>query len=474
MLDKDNVNYFIAANIFLFGALMTACAFHAEKILTRSIRLAFERSHLAASLEVANKRAQEAVAALSEARDLAEAANAAKSQFLANMSHEIRTPLNGVLGMVHVMEMECLEPLQIERLRIIRESGKALLDVLNGVLDLSKIEAGKLEIWSSEFDMAELLEGVAATFAVNAAKCGLSVTLDMSPIARGIWRGDAIRLRQILSNLISNGIKFTENGGVSVSADLIDGMMRFEVRDTGIGMSSDDIQLLFQKFSQIDPSDTRRFGGTGLGLAISRELAELMGGNVTVESQLGVGSTFTLSVPLKFVRVAEEATALAAPPKETSWGRPLSILAAEDNATNRSVLTALLSPLNVDLTIVENGREAVAAWASGSPDLILMDIQMPTMGGVDAALEIRALEAKNGSQPVPIIALSASVMAHQIEEYEAAGMSGHIAKPIAPVELYQLIDQLIEEQSTIHPNSISTGETPEARKTPSATNSHYK
>jgi signal transduction histidine kinase/CheY-like chemotaxis protein len=366
-----------------------------------------------------------------------------KSQFLANMSHEIRTPLNGVLGMVQVMEMEAVTPLQGERLRTIRESGQALLQVLNDVLDLSKIEAGELDLRTMDFNVAELAAGVCATFADIAEQRSLRLDWAVAEDAAGIWSGDALRIRQILSNLLSNAVKFTDRGDVTLAVERCGRGLCFVVRDSGIGISQEALPKLFNKFSQVDESNTRRFGGTGLGLAICRELAQLMDGDIVVESVLGQGSVFRVTLPLTRVGDAAKASEDGADGGQARFAaaeqRRIRILAAEDNLTNQKVLTALLAPLAADLTVVEDGRRAVESWRSSPFDLILMDIQMPEMGGAEAAAAIRKEEAERGLAPIPIIALSANAMSHQVDAYLMAGMSDHVAKPIEVDALYDAI-----------------------------------
>jgi len=384
---------------------------------------------------------------LIKARDEADAANVAKSQFLANMSHEIRTPLNGVLGMVQVMELGELPDEQRERLETIRESGDTLLQVLNDVLDFSKIEARKLEINPVEFDVEDLVAGVISTYAESAAKKGLALTSAMAPSAAGVWFGDAVRVRQILMNLVSNAIKFTDRGSITLEVAGSESGLSFVVVDTGIGIAEAEAPKLFNKFSQVDDSATRRFGGTGLGLAICRELAELMGGEIGVQSLPGAGSRFRVSLPLRkrseARRAAPARPAPAAARLDRPADRPVRILAAEDNPTNQRVLAALLDSLGVDLTIVVNGRQAVEAWRSDAFDLILMDIQMPEMGGVAASQLIRAAEAELGLEPIPIIAVSANAMSHQVEEYLKAGMTAHVAKPIDFRALCSVINDVL-------------------------------
>jgi len=412
------------------GALVT-CAAAAISVINFFFlsRRLLDRSRSA--LRQARQRARDGELA-------AESANAAKSTFLATMSHEIRTPLNGVLGMAQAMAGDELSERQRDRLSVIHRSGESLLAILNDVLDLSKIEAGKLELEQVEFELAEVARGAYSAFTALANKKGLSFALDIEA-ARGRYLGDPTRLRQILYNLISNALKFTEQGEIRVTARRRDEMLEISVKDTGVGIPPESLTKLFAKFDQLDSSTTRRFGGTGLGLAICRELAQLMAGEISVESDLGLGSTFTLRAPLP--RVSDEkivAPSAAATPEE----RPeiaLRVLAAEDNAVNQLVLKTLLHQMGVDPTVVDNGLLAVEAWESGDWDVILMDIQMPVMDGLTASAAIRNREADTGRPRTPIVALTANAMAHQVEQYIAAGMDGHVAKPLQAAELFETL-----------------------------------
>ncbi len=404
-------------------------------------RLSRSFNELMVRLQANDQALRHTLRELTVARDAAEAANVLKSQFLANMSHEIRTPLNGVLAMAQVMELSALEPAQRERLSIIRNSGEALLTVLNDVLDLSKIEAGKMELEVADFDAASVARDVAAGCAAAAERKGLVLEIEVAPSAEGLRRGDALRFRQILANLTSNAVKFTAEGKVRL---VVSGLgeagaerLSVTVADTGMGIALEKLPSLFDKFTQVDNSATRRFGGTGLGLAICRELATLMGGKIGVQSEVGVGSVFRLELP--FERTADVAPLAAASPggahdDEVVDGegeeRAIRILAAEDNATNQRVLRAVLDTFGVDLTIVDDGRQAVEAWRTGDYDVVLMDIQMPEMDGVEASKAIRAAERETGRARTPIVALSANAMTHQVAEYLGAGMDAHVAKPI--------------------------------------------
>jgi signal transduction histidine kinase/ActR/RegA family two-component response regulator len=365
----------------------------------------------------------------------AESANAAKSTFLATMSHEIRTPLNGVLGMAQAMAGDELSDRQRDRLSVIHRSGEALLAILNDVLDLSKIEAGKLELEQLEFELAEVARGAYSAFTALANKKGLSFALDIER-ARGRYLGDPTRLRQILYNLISNALKFTEQGEIRVTATREDGVLVLSVRDTGVGIAPENVTKLFAKFDQLDSSTTRRFGGTGLGLAICRELASLMDGEIGVTSELGLGSTFTLRVPLEYMGEEKVQPTVAETVAGEAPAIALRVLAAEDNAVNQLVLKTLLHQMGVEPVVVDNGEQAVEAWKTGDFDVILMDIQMPVMDGMTATGQIRALELAQDRARTPIVALTANAMSHQIEQYVAAGMDSHVAKPIQAAELF--------------------------------------
>jgi len=417
-----------------------------ERKAAEAIRLRAE------SAEAGNQRLQAMAEDLRGALDSAEEANRSKSQFLANMSHEIRTPLNGVLGMTQALWADNLTPAQRERVSIIRDSGRALLAVLNDLLDLSKIEAGHLELELIEFNIEEVAIGIGSVYTEMANRKGISFSVSLDENARGIWLGDSIRVRQILYNLVSNALKFTSRGDVRVRLETTDGgQLRISVIDTGVGIPVDKIGKLFTNFYQTDSSNTRRFGGTGLGLAICRQLCELMGGSINVESREGEGSTFQVTLPLK--RVNERDCALNPDDPNQVEGdynfidvSELRVLAAEDNRSNQLVLRALMQAFNILPVIVDDGLEAVGAATSQDFDIILMDIQMPTMDGITATAAIRAWEAERSRSRTPIIALSANAMTHQIQTYLAAGMDGHVAKPIDIGRLAEVLEKAAEQR----------------------------
>ena len=397
-------------------------------------------NQLVGRLEINDQDLRGAMAELVKARDDANAANVLKSHFLANMSHEIRTPLNGVLAMAEVMAMDDLKPAQRERLAVIRDSGGLLLAVLNDVLDLSKIEAGRLDLTAKNFDLAILATSLRDSFASEARDKGLAFEVAVAPEAQGVWCGDVDRLRQILGNLISNALKFTLNGAVAVRfASAEDGSgLRIDVADTGIGIAAEIQPRLFDKFVQADSSTTRQFGGSGLGLAICRELATLMGGGIAVQSREGQGSTFTVVLAMPRGEIAAVAQTVEEP-AATARTRP-RVLAADDNPTNQKVIAAVLAPLGAEVELVADGAACIEAWKRGGHDIILMDIHMPVMDGVEAAKTIRVLERAEGRRRTPIVAVTANALAHQVEGYLAAGMDGHVAKPIEVTKLYAAIE----------------------------------
>lgn len=397
----------------------------------------------ARNLQMSNTAAE---AEIVSARVEADRANKAKSSFLATISHEIRTPLNGILGMAQAMRYDALNPAQRQRLDVVQRSGEALLALLNDVLDMSKIEAGKVDLELIDFDLHATMKAAYDAFLAVTAERGVTLALDVEA-CRGVFHGDPTRIRQILYNLLSNAVKFTERGRIDVRARRTEGGVRISVQDTGIGMQAETAQRMFEKFAQADASVTRRFGGTGLGLSICRELAGLMGGSIDVDSTLGQGSTFTVDLPLKFVGPAQPAPAAptnALPAGLIGRAETLRILIAEDHEINRLVLRNLLEVIgNLDLEMVANGAFAIEAWAAREWDLILMDVNMPDMDGVTATRRIRSMEQQTQRRRTPIIALTANAMSHQVDEYLQAGMDGHLAKPIEAASLFAAIAKAV-------------------------------
>jgi signal transduction histidine kinase/ActR/RegA family two-component response regulator len=376
-----------------------------------------------------------------EREQAADAANRAKSNFLAAMSHELRTPLNGVLGMAQALTSDQLTATQRERVKIIRRSGESLLSVLNDLLDLSKIESAGLELEMGAFDLEHLVRGVAAAFQPMANRKGLTFAFEVAPGAAGRYQGDSARIRRILYNLAENAVKFTDQGGVTLAVDREAGQLAFKITDTGMGIAQGDLDHLFDNFFQADASLSRRHGGAGLGLAVCRDLTGLMGGSIDVTSELGRGSVFVLRLPLA---PADDDSA-ADPAAPSQQPAELRILAAEDNPTNQMVIKTLLSQVGVEPTVVEDGREALLAWERQAWDVILMDIQMPVMDGVAATRAIRSRELETGRARTPIIAVTANAMAHQLVEYEAAGMELVVPKPIDAATLFGAIEQVLAE-----------------------------
>jgi signal transduction histidine kinase/ActR/RegA family two-component response regulator len=415
--------------------------------LFRDVSAAFNR--LLHRLSVREHEQQAMMTALQEARDRANDANLMKSQFLANISHEIRTPLNGVLTMAEIIAMGELPPEQRKRLDVVRQSGGLLLAILNDVLDLSKIEAGRMTLADEVFDLETALSPVRELFAPAAREKGLDFEVRVTPAAAGSWRGDSARLRQILGNLISNAVKFTDHGCVGVHLDQVADQLVITVRDTGIGIPSEKHPLLFQKFVQVDNSATRRYGGTGLGLALSAELARMMGGRITFDSTEGLGSTFRLQVPLPRAAAPDAGASEEGETGDAEGAPPIRILAAEDNPTNQQVLSAVMASVGLALEVVTDGAAAVVAWKTGRFDLVLMDIHMPVMGGVEATRAIRSIERDHGLARTPIIALTADAMTHRVAQYLEAGMDEHLAKPIEIKRLVETISRVAADSQRV-------------------------
>ena len=389
---------------------------------------------------------------LFEAWETAERASRSKSVFLANMSHEIRTPLNGVLGVVQALARTALSSGQREMVQLIEVSGRALESLLGDILDLAKVDAGRLIVCREPFALRALAHDVHALFRASAREKGVELRLEIGPGCAGWYAGDALRIRQILSNLLSNAVKFTREGCIclTIRQETPDGgpaVVRFQVSDTGVGFDPTQAERLFERFEQADGSTTRGYGGTGLGLAISRSLVELMGGSIWAAAEPGRGATFTFDVPLEAVEPPPGA--LAAEPAEPAMvgGAPLRVLLAEDHPINRRVIELMLDPSAVTLDMVADGAQAVAASGAKAYDLILMDMQMPVMDGLTAIRAIRAREAAEGRAPVPIVTLTANALPEHRRASEQAGADGFLTKPIDATALLEAVRGAAEARS---------------------------
>ena len=389
---------------------------------------------------------------LIEAKATAEAASRAKSEFLANMSHEIRTPLNGVIGIIDALSRTPLNAEQVEMVGLVRDSGVTLERLVSDFLDVSKIEAGQLHLENRAFDLDQALRPCIEVMRYRAEDKGLAFEVVRDDDARGRFIGDGTRIGQIVGNLISNAVKFTQKGGVTLRVGLVEAApsaprLILAVEDTGIGFDVEHAGRLFGRFSQADETISRRFGGTGLGLSICRSLARMMGGEISASSEPGVGSRFVVTLPLARAetlaaydaRAPQAALVLGRP-----GGRPLRVLLAEDHPTNQRVVQLILASLGADLVIVEDGAQAVAVHAAEDFHLVLMDMQMPGMDGLTATRAIRAQEAARGATPIPIVMLSANAMAEHRDEAIAAGATLHVAKPITAASLLEGMQRALE------------------------------
>ena len=387
-------------------------------------------------LAIAERQKQELI----ESRDAAEKANLAKTEFLTNMSHEIRTPMNAVIGLAHILAAsEPLTERQREFIRTLQLSADALLALINDLLDIAKIEAGTIELEQIPFRLDQLMDEIATIMSVRAKEKELSFTVKADPVAGLVFRGDATRLRQVVLNLCSNAVKFTQHGGVHVDVKREGGEVRIAVQDTGIGIAPDRLDSIFEKFVQADSSISRKYGGTGLGLAITKTLIERMNGDITVESKAGQGSVFVIRLPLKLSKDAmpeseQQSPAATAPQRHR-------VLLVEDYAPNVLVATTVLEQFGYDCDVIATGLEAIDRAASGRYALVLMDVQLHGMSGLDATRHIRANERQQGLPPLPIIGMTAHALAGDRERCLGAGMSDYIAKPFNTEDLREKLER---------------------------------
>ncbi|RKT43264.1 ATP-binding protein [Thiocapsa rosea] len=443
----DELAYTFLALILLFAVFMWLNARRYHRTLRHSLELGHVNLDLIDSLtqekeriaalnrdlerEIQERRATEA--ALVIAKEQAESASIAKGQFVANMSHEIRTPMNGVLGLLEMLAHEPLSAEQKGLVEVAHTSAESLLTVINDILDFSKMEAGRLDLERIPFDLRRLVEDVAGLFTASARSKQIGLLCFVPPGLPARVLGDPHRLRQILTNVLGNAVKFSLSGEVQVRVDICgeeDERSRFcfEISDTGIGMTPEQLERLFKPFVQADGSTTRRFGGSGLGLAISKDLVELMGGDIQVESTFGRGSRFRIRLPFEPLPDMAEPTEGAAPMRH----RPLKgrVLLAEDNPVNQQVAIGMLMRLGIEPILVQNGAEAIEQLASEHYDAVLMDMQMPVLDGLGATRQWREREHREGRLHTPIIAMTANAMARDREACLEAGMDDYLAKPV--------------------------------------------
>nr|WP_315438574.1 response regulator [uncultured Pseudomonas sp.] len=404
-------------------------------------------NNLAQALEQASREQHQAMAQLIQTREEAEKANNAKSDFLAMMSHELRTPMNGVLGMLQLLETTDMTEEQIEYAALASESTEHLLKVINDILDFSRIERSELELEHIPFNLADLIGACAQSFQHSAVQRGLALNLRIPEDMRDLQvQGDPTRIRQILVNLVGNALKFTERGRVSIEAQwqaLDHELLWFtcSVRDSGIGISSESLELMFNAFQQADSSISRRYGGTGLGLPIARTLAERMGGTLRAQSEEGLGSVFTLEIPLALYKQTLPPLAAPRAANGNGHGEGRHVLLVEDNPVNQTVIEAMLRSLGFTVSVATDGAQAVRSAEGNEFEVILMDCRLPIIDGYEATRQIRQLP---GRGEVPIIALTANALQGDRETCLSAGMNDYLAKPFKRNDLQQILQRWVQ------------------------------